>query len=121
MPFLSQTGHATAADVVAQIEHAVSVCGEDHVGIGTDGSVTPIDDLNAYMAVLAKEIETRRQAGIGAAGERPDTLPFVLDLRGIDQFYELADLLQKRGYPSARIEKILGGNFLRFAGEVWGA
>ena len=121
MPFLSQTGHATAADVVAHIEHAVSVCGEDHVGIGTDGSVTPIDDLNAYMAVLAKEIETRRQAGIGAAGERPDTLPFVLDLRGIDQFYELADLLQKRGYPSARIEKILGGNFLRFAGEVWGA
>ncbi len=121
MPFLSATGHATADDVVAHIDHAVSVCGEDHVGIGTDGSVTSIDDVSGYMAVLAKEIETRRKAGISAAGERPDTLPFVLNLRGVNQFYELADRLQKHGYSSSRIEKILGTNFLRFAREIWGA
>jgi membrane dipeptidase len=40
MPFLNPTSHATADDVVAHIEHAVDVCGEDHVGIGTDGPVT---------------------------------------------------------------------------------
>jgi membrane dipeptidase len=121
MPFLNPSGHATAEDVIAHIDHAVNVCGEDHVGIGTDGSVTSIDDLEAYKVRLAKEIAARRAAGISAAGERPDTLPFVVDLRGVNQFRDLADRLQRRGYTSGRIEKILGRNFLRFANEVWGA
>src|SRR5215469_3700658 len=73
MPFLTASGHAKAEDVVAHIDHAVSVCGEDVVGIGTDGLVTQIDDLNAYQATLAKEIAKRKAAGISAAGERPDT------------------------------------------------
>jgi membrane dipeptidase len=73
MPFINASGHARAEDVVAHIDHAVNVCGEDHVGIGTDGSVTQIDDLNAYQAALAKEIAQRTAAGISAAGERPDT------------------------------------------------
>ncbi len=120
MPFLNKTGHATADDVVAHIEHAVNVCGEDVVGIGTDGSVTSIDDLDAYRTVLAKEIEARRKAGISAAGERPDTLPFVVDLRGVDQFRSLAERLGRRGYTAGRIEKILGRNFLRYAKDVWG-
>jgi membrane dipeptidase len=121
MPYLNPTGHATAADVVEHIVYAVNVCGEDHVGIGTDGSVTPIDDLDAFKAQLAQEVAARRQAGISAAGERPDTLPFVVDLRGVGQFHELAARLARRGYSSARIEKILGRNFLRYATDVWGA
>jgi membrane dipeptidase len=121
MPFVSKTGHATAEDVLAHIDHAVNVCGEDVVGIGTDGPVTSIDDLKAYMAVLAKEIEARRKAGVSAAGERPDTLPFAIDLRGVNQFYSLADRLQKKGYSAGRVEKILGQNFLRYAKDVWGA
>jgi membrane dipeptidase len=121
MPFLNATGHATAEDVVAHIDHAVHVCGEDHVGIGTDGTTTAIDDLEAYKSVLAAEVAARRQAGVSAAGERPDTLPFVVDLRGVNQFRELAARLSRRGYSAARIEKIMGQNFLRYAREVWGA
>jgi membrane dipeptidase len=121
MPFLTLSGHATAADVVAHVDHAVNVCGEDHVGIGTDGSVTTIDDLAGYRGRLAKEVAERAAAGIGARGERADTLPFVLDLRGVDQFHDLARRLAQRGYSTARIEKILGLNFLRFAAEVWGS
>jgi membrane dipeptidase len=121
MPFLRGDGHPTAHDVVAHIDHAVRVCGEDHVGIGTDGSVTGIDDLQAYQAVLAREVAARQQAGVGAKGERADTYPFVVDLRGESQFRRLAALLSARGYREARIEKIMGGNFLRYAREVWGA
>jgi membrane dipeptidase len=121
MPFLNLSGHASAADVVAHIDHAVNVCGEDHVGIGTDGSVTTIDDLAGYRATLAKEVAARAAAGIAAKGERADTLPFVIDLRGPEQFRELARRLAQRGYSTGRIEKILGLNFLRFAAEVWGA
>jgi membrane dipeptidase len=121
MPFLNPTGHATAEDVVAHIDHAVNVCGEDHVGIGTDGTTTPIDDLEAYKSVLAAEVAERRKAGVSAAGERPDTLPFVVDLRGANQFHELAARLSRRGFSASRIEKIMGQNFLRYAREVWGA
>ncbi|RYD91256.1 MAG: peptidase M19, partial [Sphingomonadales bacterium] len=120
MPFLNVSGHARAEDVVAHIDHAVNICGEDHVGIGTDGDVSQIDDLKAYEAVLAEEIARRRAAGISAAGERPDTYPFVVDLRGPDQFRKLVRLLEARGYSARRIEKILGANFLRFAQDVWG-
>jgi membrane dipeptidase len=121
MPFLNLSGHATAADVVAHIEHALQVCGEDHVGIGTDGGTTPIDDLEAYKAALTKEHEDRVKAGISAPGERADTHPFVDDLRGPDQFRKLARLLAARGHKTARIEKILGGNFVRYARDIWGA
>ena len=121
MPFLNPSGHAAAEDVIAHIDHAVNVCGEDHVGIGTDGTVTAIDDLEAYKATLAKEVAARRAAGVSAAGERPDTFPFVVDLRGVDQFRDLADRLRRRGYSTPRIEKILGRNFLRYATDVWGA
>lgn len=121
MPYLNASGHATADDVLAHIDHAINVCGEDHVGIGTDGPVTAIDDIEGYRAYLAAEVEGRRAMGIGATGERADTFPFVMDLRGVNQFYELADRLQRRGYSSARVEKILGRNFLRYAREVWAA
>jgi membrane dipeptidase len=121
MPYLVQSGHPTAQDVVAHIDHAVNVCGEDHVGVGTDGEVTQIDDLEAYKAALAEEIAHRKALGIGATGERPDTWPFTVDLRGPQQFRKLAALLGARGYSTGRIEKILGANFVRYAGEVWGA
>ncbi|WP_377272818.1 dipeptidase [Peterkaempfera sp. SMS 1(5)a] len=121
MPFLHASGHASAEDVVEHIDHAVNVCGEDAVGIGTDGPVTSIDDLDAYRARLAEHVALRAAAGVGAAGERSDTFPFVVDLRGVDQFHELVRLLELRGYRSERIEKILGKNFLDYAERIWAA
>jgi membrane dipeptidase len=121
MPFLKMDGHPHAEDVVSHIEHAINMCGEDHVGIGTDGDTTGIDDLDAYAAHLAKEVADRAKAGLGATGERADTYPFVVDLRGPEQFRKLASLLKARGHSEQRIEKILGLNFLAFAREVWGA
>ncbi|KOT84734.1 peptidase M19 [Streptomyces rimosus subsp. pseudoverticillatus] len=119
MPFLNLSGHATAADVVDHIVHAVNVCGEDHVGIGTDGSITAVDDLDAYHTALAGHITARQLAGVGAAGERADTYPFIVDLRGVDQFRDLIHLLEKHGYRSGRIEKIMGRNFLDYADRAW--
>jgi membrane dipeptidase len=121
MPFLTTGRNATSDDVAAHIEHAVQVCGEDHVGIGTDGPFTPIDDLEAYRASLAREIADRRAKGVSAPGERPDIFPFVIELSGPDQLQRLADKLASRGHSASRIEKILGLNFLRYAREVWGA
>jgi membrane dipeptidase len=121
MPFLVPSSVAHAEDVVRHIDHAVNVCGEDHVGIGTDGGTTGIDDMRAYRAHIAKQIADRRKAGIGAPGENPDTLPLVADLSGPSQFHRLAGLLRGRGYKQGRIEKIMGLNFLAYAREIWGA
>jgi membrane dipeptidase len=120
MPFLAKDGQAHASDVVAHIEHALQVCGEDHVGIGTDGGTTQIDDLKAYAADLAKENAERRAAGISAPGESATTYPFVIDLRGPDQYRKLARMLAARGHSHARIEKIMGTNFVRYARDIWG-
>jgi len=120
MPFLDRRGHATAAEVIAHIEHALRICGEDHVGVGTDGGTTPIDDLEAYAADLRKEHERRLTQGVAAPGEGADTYPFVVDLRGPRQFRKLAHLLAARGHSETRIAKILGDNFIRYAREVWG-
>ena len=119
MPFLAVGRQPMAADLIAHIEHAIQVCGEDHVGIGTDGTVPRIDDMPAYMKGLEDEVRQRRAAGISAPGERPDIVPFLPDLMGSDKFLKLADLLARRGHTSGRIEKILGTNFLRVAGGVW--
>jgi membrane dipeptidase len=121
MPFLTTGRNATGDDVVAHIEHAIQVCGEDHVGIGTDGPFTPIDDLKAFRKSLAEEVAVRRAMGVSAPGERPDIFPFVVDMRGPDQLRQLADKLGRRGHSASRIEKLLGQNFVRYAREIWGA
>jgi len=120
MPFLAADGMAVAEDVVRHIEHAVQVCGEEHVGIGTDGGTTAVDDLDAAYEAARREVEARRRAGIGAAGERPGVVPFIPDLQGPDQFRKLAGMLEARGHSSERIERILGLNALRVLRDVWG-
>lgn len=120
MPLLTPGRQALAADVVAHIEHAIKVCGEDHVGIGTDGGTTPVD-IDAMREAQRKYVEMRRSQGIAAAGESAEFLFLVPDLYGVDQFRELVRLLQKRGHPASRVDKILGGNYLRVAREIWGS
>ena len=74
MPFLQRRAASPrAADVVAHIEHAVNVCGEDHVGIGTDGGTTGIDDMAAYRAAMRAEVAERRAAGHRRAPARIPT------------------------------------------------
>jgi len=40
MPYLNDGHQPTGANVVAHIEHAIDVAGENHVSIGTDGGVS---------------------------------------------------------------------------------
>jgi len=120
MPYLRRSGQPMAADLVAHLEHAIDVCGEDHVGLGTDGGTTLHDDMTAYRRKLEDEVAQRRALGIGAPGETADVVTFLPDLCGPTQFQRLADLLEARGHRAARIEKILGGNFRRLMSEAWG-
>ncbi len=118
MPFLNPEGPATADDFYRHIEHAVNVCGEDHVGIGTDNSITPTVDDEAYRATLQGFADERQRLGIGAPREHE--LLFVPELNDPMRMSMVADGLLARGHGEARVAKILGGNWMRLFGEVWG-
>ncbi len=73
---------------------------------------------SAQKAAFKADIAKRKQLGIGAPGE--DRLPYVPGLSGPDHMLLIADGLSRRGQPSAVIEKVLGANFQRVVGEIWG-
>jgi membrane dipeptidase len=62
MPFLRTKGAAaTAADIIQHVEHALKVCGEDHVGIGTDGRISSVELTDEYRQRLRKEVRRRHK------------------------------------------------------------
>jgi len=121
MPFLTSDGKASSEHLIAHLEHALDVCGEDHVAIGTDGGYSAIDDLELVREMFRKFTQRRIDSGSAAAGEYLDNLNFLPDIVGPNQFMLLADKLSLRGHSDRVIEKILGLNALRVAKEVWGS
>lgn len=120
MPFLTPGRQPTLDDVVRHIEHAVNVCGEDHVGIGSDLSITPHDVTDEYKRVHREFVEGRLRSGIAAPGEDPGVYFFVPDLNTPRRLERIADALLARRHPEGRVEKIIGGNFVRLMRDVWG-
>jgi membrane dipeptidase len=117
MPFLNLSGPAKADHVVQHIEHAVNVCGEDHVGIGSDQSTTPIQLTPEYKQLI--EVFSERRQRLGIAAPREDELLFVPEINSPRRMEMIADLLLQKGHSEARVEKIVGGNFARLLEDVW--
>jgi len=120
MPYLRMSGQPNADDVIRHLEHALDVAGEDHVGIGTDGTISAVELTPKVLEEFRKQLGARKKAGIGAPGEVEEVYTFVPDLNSPRRLEGLAGLLERRGHSAARIEKILGGNFARLLSEVWG-
>jgi membrane dipeptidase len=120
MPFLRAAGQQTSADVIAHVEHAIQVCGEDHVSVGTDGSLSPVELSPEYIEMFHKLVDQRVKQGIAAPGESRDVYNFCLDLNTPRRFQTLGEKLLQRGHSEARVTKILGGNFARVFAEVCG-
>ncbi|MEP6906431.1 MAG: membrane dipeptidase [Pseudoxanthomonas sp.] len=120
MPFLRKEGQPTAEDLIRHIEHAIDVCGEEHVSLGSDGIISAIDLTPEYHQAFRAFVEERIKRGIAAPGESVDVVNFLPDLNQPDRFDRIAFLLSKRGHRDARIEKILGGNFARLFTDVCG-
>ena len=120
MPYLAGGRQPTAADVVAHVEHAWDVCGEDHVSIGTDGVLSTVVLTEEFVAAFRENTRQRREAGIAAPGETDDGYLFANDLNTPRRLETLAGMLVARGHSEARVEKLLGANLLRVFGEAWG-
>lgn len=120
MPFLRLSGQPAKEDLIRHIEHAAKVCGEDHIGLGTDGPLFGYE-INEETRKRHREFfEDRRKKGISAPGEAADVLNMVEGYNDVGRYATLSDDLKARGWSQARIDKLLGGNWVRLFGEVWG-
>ena len=119
MPYLVASPTLPAREHVLQhLDHALKVCGEDHVGIGSDGVIDTFPDTPEQRKAFADDAARRKQLGIAAPGE--DRPPFSADLNTPHRLEIIADGLSKLGYSGGVIEKVLGKNFYRVFGEIWG-
>jgi membrane dipeptidase len=119
MPYLVASPTVpTRQHVLDHLVHAIDICGADHVGIGCDGSIQSITLTPEQKAEFDADIARRKQLHIGAPGE--DRYPWVPDLSGPSHMEVIAEELGRRGQPSSVIEKVLGANFQRVLGDIWG-
>jgi membrane dipeptidase len=121
MPFLTTKGQPQREDLIRHLEHAVNVCGEDHVGIGTDNPLLGFEINDKSRKEQREFYESRAKRGIAAPGEAPDVFNMVEGYNDVSRYERLTSDLSRRGWSSARTEKVLGGNFMRLFGEVWPA
>ena len=118
LPYLAASPHQpTVEDYMAHLEHALRVAGEDHVGVGSDVDILPLDTSEKGMAEIAKNIEERRAAGLSAPEE--DRPPYVVGLNTPRRIEVIADQLLRRGYPPSVVEKVVGANFARVFADIW--
>jgi membrane dipeptidase len=120
-PYLRVDRQPMAIDVIRHLEHAIKVCGEDHVGIGTDSEVAPTKRSPEWERENREWVRGAKQEGVFAATRPDDLFMFIPDLNVANRFEVLAARLSKRGHSDARIEKLLGKNFARVMRDVWGA
>jgi membrane dipeptidase len=120
LPYLTASPRQpTVDDYLAHLVHALEVAGEDHVGVGSDVPIAPLDTSPEGMADIDREIKERRAAGLSAPEE--DRPPFVAGLNVPRRMEIIADRLLKRGYSAAVAEKVLGANFARVFKQIWGS
>jgi len=120
MPFLALDMHPKGADLIAHVEHVARIAGEDHVGIGTDNGVLPMILDEETRRKLDNSQRQRINAGIAAPGEAVGVYPIVADYNSVDRYRRIASDLATRGWSTARLEKLMGGNFLRVYRDAWG-
>jgi membrane dipeptidase len=118
LPFLTEDGRQPLlADYIAHLEHALRVCGEDHVGIGTDALFFPVgaEDIRE----MDRQMRERQLAGTGAPGE--NRTPYLPDANTPRRLALVTDALLRRGHAPRVVEKVLGANFARAFGDIWGS
>jgi len=100
-----RTTTPTVGDLVAHLDHMVSLVGIDHVSLGNDFYFD-----SGYWPNI--------EAGNWSADDWP-TPPWHYPLDG-GNTVELVHALLQRGFTSDDVRKLLGTNLLRVMREVWG-
>ncbi len=99
----------TLETYVDHIDHAVNVGGIDHVGLAADYAVQGLKATGATRENWYVPRLTRFKPSY-----KVQWPPWVPELDSTDRYRHVTRLLDKRGYSTSDIEKILGLNWLRY-------
>ncbi|OWU69317.1 peptidase M19 [Roseovarius sp. 22II1-1F6A] len=114
-PGLAAGNDARVRDVIDAMEHTLDLVGEDHVAIGTDFNHNRARPGPWLLWANRDKGTGRTLTEFGSAKiSKPE------GIRSNAEFPNLTAEMQARGWSEARIEKILGGNWMRLFGETWG-
>jgi len=111
-PFLKRGIDSTVDDYVEAIAYVINIVGEDCVGVGTD--FTQGYDREFFDWITHDKGRHRRLTDFGTI-QNPE------GIRTIGEFPNLTTAMEKAGWRERRIERVIGGNWLRVFGDVWGA
>jgi membrane dipeptidase len=115
LPYLAASPkQPDVGDYIAHMTHALKICGEDHVGVGSDSGLGPWDMTPDDF----KKMEDHRHA-IGVAAPEEDRPMYVEGMNTARRSEVIADALLKHGYPARVTEKVLGSNFAGALTRIW--
>jgi membrane dipeptidase len=109
-PFLPRGAASTVDDYAEIIEWVVDRCGEDHVAYGTD--FTQGHDQAFFEWIT-------RDKGYGRELTRFGPIDNPKGIERIEDTPNLTAALERRRWPAARIEKVMGRNWVRYLARVW--
>ena len=99
------------------LTHMLDVCGEEHVGIGSDTTFSAFDTSPGSLVEWNKGEAARKAAGVMAPEEGP--MPYVVGLNGPNRWEVIASELSRRRYTARAVDRVLGANFQRVFRETW--
>ncbi|HDZ04296.1 hypothetical protein LCGC14_0239520 [marine sediment metagenome] len=103
----------TLETYVDHIDHAVKIGGIDNVGVAADFAVQGLEATGATRENWYVPRLTRFKPSY-----KVQWPPWIPELDKPDRYLQVAKILDKRGYSTGDIEKILGQNWIRFNKEV---
>ena len=114
-PFLRNEWESTLSDYVDAIDDLVERIGIDHVGIGTD--YTQDQSREFFKWLLSRQGTIPQEEWLA---QFPDPVVHPTGMETPDKLSNVAQELQYRGYSGEDVAKVLGSNWLRLFGQVWG-
>ncbi|WP_159022078.1 dipeptidase [Formosa sp. L2A11] len=99
----------TLETYVDHIDHAVKIAGIDHVGVAADFAIQGLEATGATRENWYVPRLTRFKPSY-----KVQWPPWIPELDQPDRYLQVAKILDKRGYSTGDIEKILGLNWLRY-------
>lgn len=109
-PFMRRGSDSTLEDYLDAIEYCIDLCGEENVAIGTDFTQDVSPEGMRYFL---------HDKGYGRRLLQPKGVVFPKDFARIEHYPNLTAFMERRGWSAARIERVLGGNWLRIFAETW--
>ncbi len=110
-PFLAKGIDSTIDDYAEAIEYVMNIVGEDAIGIGTDFTQGHGQEFFEYLT--HDKGYARRLTNFGK-------IINPLGIRTVGEFPNLTETLLRRGHSERVVRKIMGENWVRILGDVWG-